>query len=223
SGDHRVVRGSIGVAFNAVDNPAVARVYGIKSGVTISSVTKGGPSDAAGLKPGDTITTVNGQPVKTGDELVSEITRVKPGNKVTLGYLDQNGSQKQTSVTVVDRAKLYGENTEENGDQGNDEGEQQESKLGLSVRTLTPELAERMDLQGTKGVVVTDVKPGSFADDINMERGTVILQVNKQPVANEDDFRRLTSKFKSGDDVVFLVHSGRGATAGNVFLGGRLP
>ncbi|HKD90507.1 MAG TPA: hypothetical protein VKB56_01350, partial [Terriglobales bacterium] len=60
-------------------------------------------------------------------------------------------------------------------------------------------------------------------DDVNLERGMVILQVNKQPVNNEDDFRRLTGQYKSGDDVVFLVHSGRGATAGNVFLGGRLP
>jgi hypothetical protein len=42
-------------------------------------------------------------------------------------------------------------------------------------------------------------------------------------VNNEDDFRRLTGKYKSGDDVVFLVHTGRGPTAGNVFLGGRLP
>jgi serine protease Do len=186
-------------------------------------VSKGGPSDTAGLKPGDTITTINGQPVKNGDELVSEVTKMHPGSKVSLGYLDQSGAQKQASVTVVDRAKLYGENANDNGEQGNDQNEPQESKLGLSVRTLTPELADRMDLQGSKGVVVTEVKPGSFADDINLERGMVILQVNKQPVSNEDDFRRLTSKFKSGDDVVFLVHSGRGATAGNVFLGGRLP
>src|SRR5215469_782691 len=222
--DHRVVRGSIGVAFNAVENPAVARVYGIKSGVTITSVTKGGPSDTVGLKPGDTIVSVNGQPVKNGDELVSEVTKMHPGSKVNLGYLDQSGAQKQASVTVVDRAKLYNENANDNGEQGNNgENEPQESKLGLSVRTLTPDLADRMDLQGTKGVVVTDVKPGSFADDVNLERGMVILQVNKQPVNNEDDFRRLTGQYKSGDDVVFLVHSGRGATAGNVFLGGRLP
>ena len=223
SSDHRVVRGSIGVTYNAEENPAVARVYGIKSGVTITSVQKGGPSEASGLKAGDTITSINGQQVKNGDELVSEITREKPGTKVTLGYLDQNGAQKQASVTVADRAKLYGENANDNNDQGQDQGQPEESKLGVSVRTLTPELADRMDLQGTKGVVVSDVKPGSFADDIGLERGIVILQVNKQPVNNEDDFRRLTSKFKSGDDVVFLVHTGRGATAGNVFLGGRLP
>lgn len=218
-----MVRGSIGVAYNAEANPAVARVYGIKSGVTISSVTKGGPSDAAGLKPGDTITSVNGQPVKNGDELVSEITKIRPGTKVSIGYLDQGGAQKTTSVTVADRAKLYGGNTDENGDQGQEQGQPEETKLGVSVRTLTPDLADRMDLQGTKGVVVSDVKPGTFADDIGLERGMVILQVNKQPVNSDDDFRRLTGKFKSGDDVVFLVHTGRGASAGNVFLGGRMP
>lgn len=218
-----MVRGSIGVTYNAEANPAVARVYGIKSGVTISSVQKGGPSEAAGLKPGDTITSINGQPVKNGDELVSAVTRVKPGTKVTLGFLDQNGAQKQASVEVADRAKLYGENATENGEQNNEPSQPEESKLGVSVRMLSPDLAERMDIKGTKGVVVTDVKPGSFADDIGLERGMVILQVNKQPVNSDDDFRRLTGKFKSGDDVVFLVHTGRGTTAGNVFLGGRLP
>ncbi|MBV8208011.1 MAG: Do family serine endopeptidase [Acidobacteria bacterium] len=222
SSEHRVVRGSIGVTYNAEENPAVARVYGIKSGVTISSVQKGGPSEAAGLRPGDTITSVNGQPVKNGDELVSDITKVRPGTKVTLGYLDQNGAQKQASIVVADRAKLYGENANDN-EQAQEQGQPEESKLGVTARTLTPEMADRMDLQGTKGVIVSDVKPGTFADDIGLERGMVILQVNKQPVNSEDDFRRLTGKFKSGDDIVFLVHTGRGPTAGNIFLGGRLP
>lgn len=220
--EHRVVRGSIGVSYNAEENPAVARVYGVKSGVTITVVTKGGPADEAGIKVGDTITQVNGQPIKNGDELVSDITRVKPGTKVTLGYIDPNGGQKNTSVTVADRAKLYGD-TGQADQGGNEPGEPEPSKLGVTVRGLTPDLADRMDLQGQKGVVVTDVKPGTFADDIGLERGMVILQVNKQPTANEDDFRRITGKFKSGDDVVFLVHTGRGANAGSVFLGGRLP
>src|SRR5205814_10340195 len=72
--EHKVVRGSIGVAFSAQPNPAIARVYGAKTGVTVSSVTPNGPADQAGLKIGDTITSVNGKPVKNGDELVSSIS-----------------------------------------------------------------------------------------------------------------------------------------------------
>src|SRR5437667_11240376 len=78
--DH-VTRGSIGVYFNAEANPAVARVYGVKSGVTISQVPDEGPAASAGLKPGDTITAIDGKPVAAGDELVADIINRKPGSK----------------------------------------------------------------------------------------------------------------------------------------------
>ena len=68
-----------------------------------------------------------------------------------------------------------------------------------------------------------DVKPGSFAEDAGVSRGDVILEINKTPVNNEDDFRRIQSQAKSGDDVVFLVHQGRGANGGTIFKGGTLP
>src|SRR5207244_13271607 len=67
--EHRVQRGSIGIQFNAQENPAIARVYGVQSGITISSVVAGSPADRAGLKGGDTIVSDDGQPVKTGGEL----------------------------------------------------------------------------------------------------------------------------------------------------------
>ena len=78
--DHKVSRGSIGVQFNAIPNPAVARVYGVNSGVTIADITPNGPAEKAGLKTGDTITTVNGKAVKSGDELVAEISATKAGH-----------------------------------------------------------------------------------------------------------------------------------------------
>jgi serine protease Do len=97
------------------------------------------------------------------------------------------------------------------------------SKLGVTVRSITPEQAERLGLESAKGVIVTEVKPDSFADDINLRPGMVITQLNRQPVNSEEDFRKLTSQLKSGQDVVFLVHQGRGAGSGNVFISGTLP
>src|SRR3954447_24997948 len=106
SPEHRVSRGSIGIMFNALDNPAIARVYGTGSGVTISDVTAGSPAERAGLKVGDTIVSVDGKSVKNGDELVSDIAGRKPGSKVTLGYF-RNGKKDEAAVTVADRAKLF--------------------------------------------------------------------------------------------------------------------
>src|SRR5207244_6216478 len=67
--EHRVQRGSIGIQFNAQENPAIDRVYGVKSGITISSVVAGSPADRAALKVGDTIISVDGKPIKTGHSL----------------------------------------------------------------------------------------------------------------------------------------------------------
>ena len=221
SPEHKVVRGSIGVAFSAQPNPAIARVYGAKSGVTISSVTANGPADTAGLKIGDTITTVNGKPVKNGDELVGSISAEKPGSKIKIGY-ERGGKSSETTVTVADRAKLYGNTTANEQESGNEE-QPVSGKLGLSVRPITPDMADRLGIPANKGVIVSDVKPGSFAEDIGLSRGDVILEVNKQAVNSDDDFRRVTGQLKSGQDVVFLVRQGRGRNASTIFLAGTLP
>jgi serine protease Do len=219
---HRVARGSIGVQFNAVPSAAVARVYGASTGVTITDVVAGKPAEKAGLQIGDTITAVNGKPVKTGDELVNIISAVKPGNKVEITYL-RNGQEKKASVGVEDRTKLFPDATSEEAEASDSERTPRPSKLGVTVHSLTPEQADRLGLGSGKGVVVTEVKPDSFADDIGLRPGMIITQLNRQPVNNEDDFRKLTSQLKSGQDVVFLVHQGRGAGSGNVFISGTLP
>jgi serine protease Do len=217
---HRVSRGAIGVQFSAQASPAVARVYGVKGGVTISEVISGEPAERAGLQTGDTITAVNGKPVKNGDELVNIISSVKPGTKIDVTYV-RNGQQKQASVAVEDRTKLASADRSDDTDASNDTPTAAPSKLGITVRSLTPEQADRLGTTGGKGVIVTEVKPGSFAEDIDMRPGYVIVQVNRQPVSNEDEFRKITSQLKSGQDVVFLVRSGRGG--GNIFISGTLP
>ena len=220
--EHRVSRGSIGITFDAVENPAIARVYGSGSGVTVSSVVPGSPADQAGLKVGDTITTIEGKKVAKGNDLVSDIASRKPGSKVSLGFL-RNGKTQETSVTIADRAKLFAARLGEDQENGDDNTPKQ-SKFGVTVRKLTPEVADRLDLPSGKGVMVTDVKPNSFAEDIGLGRGDIILEVNKQPVNSEEDFARVEASLKSGQDVVFLVRQ-RGTTRqdGTIFDAGTLP
>ncbi len=220
--EHRVARGSIGIMFDSVENPAITRVYGSGSGVTVSSVVAGSPADQAGLKVGDTITTVDGKKVTKGTELVADIASRKPGSKVELGFV-RNGKQQTTNVTIADRAKLFAARLNED-DSGNDESTPKQNKFGVTVRKLTPEMADRLDIPAGKGVIVQDVKGGSFAEDVGVGRGDVILEVNKQPVNSEEDFARIEANLKSGQDVVFLVRP-RGSTRqdGTIFMAGTLP
>ncbi len=220
--EHRVSRGSIGITFDAVENPAIARVYGSGSGVTISSVVPGSPADQAGLKVGDTITTIDGKKVLKGNDLVSDIASRKPGSRATLGFL-RNGKTEDTTVTIADRAKLFAARLGEDQDNGDDSTPKQ-SKFGVTVHKLTPEIADRLDIPAGKGVMVQDVKPNSFAEDVGLGRGDIILEINKQPVNSEEDFARVESSMKSGQDVVFLVRQ-RGTTRqdGTIFDAGTLP
>jgi len=220
--EHRVSRGSIGVQFAAQENPAIARVYGANGGVTISDVVAGSPAEQAGLKVGDTIVSVDGKPIKNGDELVADIAARKPGAKVNLGFI-RNGKKQEASVTIADRAKLFAARLGED-EENNDEAAPKETKLGLTVHAVSNDIADRLEIPANKGVIVQDVKPGSFADDIGVARGDVILEINKQAVNSEDEFSRVASTLKSGQDVVFLVRQrGAGRQDGTIFLAGTLP
>src|SRR6266851_1411348 len=154
--EHRVQRGSIGIEFNAQENPAIARVYGVQSGITISNVVAGSPAERAGLKVGDTIVSVDGKPVKNGDELVSDIASRKPGAKVALGYF-RNGKKEEATVTVADRAKLFATRLGEDEESG-EEATPKQSKMGMTVRPLTPDMANRLNVPSGQGVIVQDVK-----------------------------------------------------------------
>jgi serine protease Do len=220
--EHKVSRGSIGIMFDAVENPAIARVYGSGTGVTVSSVVAGSPADQAGLKVGDTITSVDGKKVSKGSELVADIASRKPGAKVNLTFL-RNGKSQETSVTIADRAKLFAARLGDEQENG-DESAPKQSKFGVTVRKVTPEMADRLDMASGKGVIVQDVKPGSFAEDVNLGRGDIILEINKQAVNNEEEFAKVEANLKSGQDVVFLVRSrGSSRQEGTIFLAGTLP
>jgi serine protease Do len=220
--EHRVSRGSIGIMFDQEENPAITRVYGNGSGVAISSVVAGSPADQAGLKYGDTITAIDGKKVTKGSELVADIASRKPGSKAQIGFI-RNGKEETATVTVADRQKLFAARL--GGDEeADDSNTPKQSKFGVTVRKITPEMADRLDIPSGKGVIVQDVKPNSFAEDVKMDRGDIILEINKQPVNSEDDFSRIESTLKSGQDVVFLVRQrGSSRQDGTIFLAGTLP
>src|SRR5215472_6943110 len=93
SPNHKVTRGSIGIQFQAATSSAVSRMYGFANGgVMVSTVTPNGPAAKAGLQAQDVITSVDGKPIKNGDELVGIISEKQPGSTVHLGVL-RNGKQ----------------------------------------------------------------------------------------------------------------------------------
>jgi len=219
SPSHKVVRGSIGISFRNGLSSAVNRVYGFKNGVLVQQVQPGGPSDKAGLKPGDIITTIDGRPVKDGDDLVSEIASRHPGTSVRLGFI-RNGKPQDATVTIGDRDKVFAENGNPLANPSPDENANPgESKLGMGVRDISPDTQAKINQQG---VIIQSVRPGSFADLQGLEPGLVITKVNKQPTPNRSAFNDVVGKLKTGDDVVFEVIDPRHPDQGINVVGGTL-
>jgi serine protease Do len=218
----RVTRGSIGVSFQEElgTSPITLKSLGAPYGVVIGSVEPGSPAEKAGLKGGDVITGINGTPVKNGNELVNPIATAPIGSKVKIDYY-RDKQQRSTTAVVEDRTRVF-PNAE--GRASDKPGEPAPSEFGLHVESLTPERAQKVGVEGVKGVVVTEVDPASFAEDINFTPGDVIAEVNGQAVTSVDEYRKAISKLKPGDNVVFKVlrHSFNDRVM-TVFLPGVVP
>ncbi len=223
-----VKRGAIGVQFQAQPNPALLRSFGTDHGIVVDSVQGDSPADHAGLKRGDVILSVNGQAVRSGDELVAIVSDTDIGKKLRVEYL-REGKRATTDVEVADRNQIIGENRVNEDVEGNHEASPESGGvLGLAVKNLTPdqahELSQQLHLDGKQGLLVTDVQVSGFASDLGVERGDVILSINRHPVASVDDYNKLQGQLKSGGDVVLLVARRNGPHSfTTLFLADRLP
>jgi serine protease Do len=218
--EHKVVRGSIGIQFQVAQSSAVGRVYGFSNGVIVGVVTPNGGAAKAGIQAGDVIVSIDGRNIKDGDDLVADISARRVGSSVKLGYL-RDGKQESANVVIGDRAKTYasiaGEDEDTPTPQEQDAGQ---GKLGITVTAIPPAVSAKI---GTKtGVMVTSVRPGSFADEIGLSKLAVITAINKKPVTDEASYRAIVATLKSKDDVVFVIQSPN-QKGFNSYVGGTLP
>jgi serine protease Do len=218
----RVTRGSIGVSFQEElgTNSITLKELGAPNGVVIMGVEAGSPAEKAGLKGGDVITAVNGKPIKTGNDLVNPIAQAPIGSKVKLNYV-RDRAAKETTAVVEDRTRVFPTQAGRVGDQP---GEAAPAEFGLRVESLTPDRASRIGMDGQHGVLVTDIDPASFADDLGFGRGDVITEINRVPVTSMEDYKSAIGKLKPGENVVFKVlRRGDNEHTLTVFLPGVVP
>ena len=231
----RVTRGSIGVSWDKNTKMETLRALGEDHGVIVGDVRKDGPADKAGVKATDIILAINGQNVKDGDDLVSRVADLPVGSQATLS-VDRNGKKMDMKLTIQDRTKVFsddprvvGENGLPGGGTGGDKPESSQVRFGISIRPASDE--EKDGTPDKKGVTVTRVEQGSFAEDIGMMEHDVIIAINRESIGSVDDIRRIQQGMKAGDPVAFrVVRTPQGARRNNgatphvtMFLSGTLP
>lgn len=218
-----VVRGSIGITFQgaASENEAILRSFGADHGVIIGEVVPGGPADKASLRRGDVITEVDGTPVRSGDDLVNKVAATPVGQRVKIRYI-RDKKPSEVSVVIEERAKVFADTL---GEEPKPEaGEEANGQLGLSLEELTPAVAQRFGLgEDDVGLLVRDVEPGSFADEIRLQRGDVILEVNQRRVRSRAEFSAIQRQLRPGSDVVFWLKRRTPGGWTPLYLGGTLP
>lgn len=209
-----VRRGLLGIDIRNI-NALMAEALEMENtrGVLVTGVREGSGAEQAGLQVDDVIVAVDGDPVRNTTELKSRIGATPPGTEVEIGFL-RDGKRKRVSVEL-------GEVTHEALATGRSGGEETEtSSLGLRLRDLTPEVAERFGYDEAEGgVLITGVRSGSEAARRGLGRGDLIIQVNRQPVRSVKEYREVIELLDSGAAVLFRVRRGEA----NRLIALRLP
>ncbi len=206
----KVVRGFLGVGIQDL-TPELARALGIRAdqGAVVASVQEGGPGAKAGLKTGDVVVSLNGQPVEGASKLSRSVAMLQPGQKATLEVLRDGKKQQLTAQLGTKPQSAQARRAEQ---QRPPTQEPETGELGLSLQPVPPDVAKRLDVQG--GALVTQVTPGSPASHAGLMRGDVIVEANRKPVSGPKDVaaavrssreKELLLRVRRGDGAVFLV------------------
>jgi len=205
-GHGKVVRGYLGLYPQDV-SPALAKQFGLSKlgGALVSGIKPDTPAAKAGLKDGDVILELNGEPVTSANDLRLRVSQTAPGTNVKL-QVWRDGRTQDVGVTL---GELPGEKSAQAAPgQSSSEGLE-----GVDVENLSPDDARQLQLDpATRGVVVTSVDPASAAAAAGLERGCVIEEVNHKPVRTVEEYRQALAAAGKQQQILLLVQFQGGAT-----------
>jgi serine protease Do len=156
-------RGRLGIMIKDLDDPS-KEAYGVTSGVFVDSVLPGQAAEKSGLKSEDIITMFGDTKITDADQFVGLVEQTTPGSKISVTYIRNRKEDKLTvtvgSLTTAEaKAKINSTN------------------LGMTVKTITADLAKRFQLTEGNGVIVATVEPGTPVDDAGLRQGDIVLRI----------------------------------------------
>jgi serine protease Do len=201
----RVSRGYIGVALTAIDGDLQRSLrLPTRLGALVQDVTAGSPAERSGLRPYDVIVALDGRSQENDHALIRDISAQPPGTTVRLRIL-REGREQDVLVKLAERPSRERALAQATPARGRSEVE---TPLGVAVRDLDRLTTDRMNLPSdTRGVLITRVEPLSSASDGGINRGAILLEINRQRVASVDDYHRIARAAKPGEVLTFFLYS----------------
>jgi len=220
----KIRRGYIGVQIQSID-ATMAKALGLEKtqGVLVQGLVADGAAKDAGVKEGDVILSVDGKEVNAANELQSYIARKHPGDVVLLRiFRDGKIIEKKVTLRARSDDDIAVRASERRSEEKDTEAEPTATvsfdKLGMTVRSLTPEQKKQYEVDN--GVLVTDVKSLSEAANRNLGKNDVILEADRKVVNSTKELKDIIEKKKPGDSVLLRVKKPNGQTS---FLAVQIP
>lgn len=194
----QITRGMLGVSIQEVTRELADQFHlPANKGALISQVSKDSPAEKAGLKTGDVIVRFNGRAVTDTGQLRNMVASAAPGSKASIVVI-RNGKEESFSATIGKMtAEAVAPARTTRG------AENQLTRLGLAVQTLTADLAKQFGLEGNNGVLVTGIEDGSLAAISNLQSGDLIVEADRKPVSNVEELQAVLNKDK--DQILLLI------------------
>lgn len=204
----KVKRGYIGVGLADLSEDNLAEWYrqefDITHGALVATVYPGTPAEKAGIREGDLIILFNGVKIQNNGQLVNLVTSTPVGSEVEVTVLRRSGDRVNLKLTLEERPDTV---------ELAMPTDLSEKLLGLSLKTLTADEVKQFGFDSDlKGALVTAVQPGGSADDVGIQKGDVIAEINDIPVESKSKFNDALSavvekmKEKDDDERVILLH-----------------
>ena len=195
-----VTRGFLGIGIQAV-TPDLAQSFQLNrpAGAIVTSVREPGPADRGGLRRGDTVIRYQEQPIATPRDLQRAVTTTPVGTDVTMTIV-RDGEEQTVYVTIAEHPMSQHIAATQQPDAG--------SRLaGLAVEDLTPPLAQRLGVDDhMTGVVITDIRVGSRAEEAGLIQGDIIREINRQPVQSLNIFQQAVRSLPNDQPVLLFIH-----------------
>ncbi|MEP6946118.1 MAG: Do family serine endopeptidase [Acidobacteriota bacterium] len=209
--DGKVHRGMLGINIqNVTEDTAKALDLKDRTGILVSNVKAGGSADKAGVKRGDIITAINGEKIEDSNVLRNKVAGTAPGTEIKL-TLVRDGKDLELTAKLDEFNPADSKNPGDNNDgPGSTTPQNQGGKLGMSLEPVTPQTAKQLGVDGTEGLVVTDIDPNGPAAEAGLARGDVILEVNRKAVNSVADVKGALDS--SGTKPILLLMNRRGQT-----------